>query len=147
MIDGPTQALLRAVVRCELRSLLQYLAESFPWTTSDREAVVGSLQRMSADIRSAVGKITRFLTRNQVDLPYLGAFSMDFTTINFIGLDYALSRLVKDERRTIADLESQLHELGEGDAKELLRELLGVKQSHLHELESFAGQVPATTVR
>jgi hypothetical protein len=147
VIDAPTQALLQEVVRRESRSLLQYLAESFPWTTPDKEAVVSAIQRMAAESRDVTVKITRLLRRSQVDLPYLGAFPMEFTTINFIGLDYALSRVVKDEGGMVEFLESQVKTLEEGEAKDLVEELLAVKRRHLKELEAFAGQVPATTLR
>jgi hypothetical protein len=147
VIDAQTQTLLREVVRRTQRSRLQYLAESFPWTTPDREAVVAALHRMSAESREAASKIARFLRRNHADQPYLGAFPMEFTNSNFIGLDYALARLVKEEREMAAYLESQLHSLADGEANELLAKLLANTQAHVKELEAFAVEVPATTLR
>jgi hypothetical protein len=147
VIDAQTQMLLQETVRREQRSLLQYLAEAFPWTTPGGEAVVAAIGRMSVESQEAVVKITRFLLRNHVELSYLGAFAMDYTNSNFIGLDYALVQLVDEEHYTAAFLEGQLPSLTEGKGKELLENLLAVKKAHLREMETLAGAAPATTVR
>jgi hypothetical protein len=147
VIDSRTENIMREVARRELRSLLQYLAESFPWATPDKAPIAGALRQMAAQSRDVVGKITRFLRRHHAGFPCLGAFPMDFTNINFIGLDYALARLVKDETRMLADLGMYQLDVADGEAKALIADLIAVKQAHLKELESFAGQVPATTLR
>ena len=38
MLDDRTAQLLEGVVRRESRSLLQYVAEAFPWTTPEEQA-------------------------------------------------------------------------------------------------------------
>jgi glycine cleavage system regulatory protein len=147
VLDAPTQTLLQDILRRESRSLLQYLQESFPWTTSDRQSAVAQVRAMSQEERDALTRVARFLIRHQIDLPYLGSFPMDFTTINFIGLDYAVPLLVKSEREAIADLEHDLPQIANADARGLVQEILTVKQRHLKDLENLAAGLPATTLR
>jgi hypothetical protein len=146
-MDPQTQTLLQEVLRRESRSLLQYLAESYPWTTEDKHAVVDRLQHLCAEERDAAGRIARYLTRHHVPLPYLGSYPMDFTTINFIGVDYALSRLLKATHLEIAMLEMELNQVSDSEARELLEDLLAMKQNHLEELQKLGTSLPSTTLR
>jgi rubrerythrin len=147
VLDAQTQTLLQSILRRESRSLLQYLQESFPWTTLDKQSAVAQVQKMSQEERDAATRLARFLGRHQIDLPYLGSFPMDFTTINFIGLDYATPLLVKSEREALAELERELPQVTDAEARGLVQEIIAVKQRHLKDLENLATGLPATTLR
>ena len=147
VLDAQTQTLLQEIFHRESRSLLQYLQESFPWTTAENQAAVVQLKKMSAEEREGAARVARFLRRHQIDLPYLGSFPMEFTTINFIGLDYAAPLLVKSERAAVADLERDLSRITDSEARSLVQGILTVKQRHLKDLETLAAAVPATTLR
>jgi hypothetical protein len=147
VIDAKTQTLLQDVLRRESRSLLQYLTESFPWTTSDKQAAVATLQRLAEEERESAARVADYLRRHQIPLPYLGAFPMEFTTINFIGLDYAVPLLVQAGRGALANLERDLHNLRDPDARALVQELAAVEGRHIKELEALAEGLPAATLR
>jgi hypothetical protein len=147
VIDATTQAILQDIFRRENRSLLQYLAASFPWTTPERQAVVSHLQTWAAQEQDIVAGIAGYLQRNQAELPYLGAFPMDFTTINFIGLDYAVPRIIEAEKRDLADLQRDLHTLADPTGRDLVEELVAVKEQYLKELQELAPGLPAATLR
>jgi hypothetical protein len=147
VLDAQTQTLLQEIFHRESRSLLQYLQESFPWTTAENQAAVAQVKKMSAEERDGAARVARFLRRHQIDLPYLGAFPMDFTNINFIGLDYAVPLLVKSERAAIAELEQDLKLITDPGAQSLVQDILTVKQRHLKDLETLASGMPATTLR
>jgi hypothetical protein len=147
VINAQTQTLLRDILRCESRSLLQYLTESFPWTTPEKQDAVATLHRLSAEERDSAARIAGFLLHNHVDLPYLGAFPTEFTTINFISMDFAVPLLLQSERRALADLERDLNNLGDPEARELVQELVSVKERHIKELETLAGGLPAAPLR
>jgi len=147
VIDATTQAILQEVFRRESRSLLRYLTESFPWTTPERQAAVTLLQTWSLQEQEILAGIARYLQRHQVELPYLGAFPMDFTTINFIGLDYAVPRIIEAEKRDLADLQRDLNNLADGTARDLVEALIAVKEQHLKELQELAPGLPAATLR
>jgi hypothetical protein len=146
-MDARTETLLQQLFRRESRSLLLYLTESFPWTPTDKHAAVERLHQLSAQQRESTVKLGQFLQKHRIPLPYLGAFPMDFTTINFIGLDYAVPLLVKDEQEAIAELESDLDRLSDAEARALVREILGEKRHLLKELEALGAALPATTLR
>ena len=106
---SPAMPLLRSVIRREGRSLLQYVSEAFPWTTPASpiagEASAAWPPRSATPSRA----LMRFLRRQHATPPYLGAFPMGFTTINFVSLDHLLPLLVDEQRpRAIADLERDL---------------------------------------
>jgi hypothetical protein len=147
VLDGQTQNVLQTVIRRESRSLLQYLTESFPWTTPERQAAVDELKRLAEEDRAAVARVADYLRRNQVPQPYLGPFPTEFTNINFIGLDYAVRLLVKAQQRAIDNLEGDLRQLSDEGARDLVRELITIKHAHLKDLEALAADLPAATRR
>jgi hypothetical protein len=146
-MDARAQTLLQQLFRRESRSLLEYLTESFPWTPADKHAAVERLHQLSSQQRESTVKLAQFLQRHHIPLPYLGAFPMDFTTINFIGLDYAVPLLVKDEQEAIGELETDLGRLADAEARALVQEILGEKRHLLKELETLGTSLPATTLR
>jgi rubrerythrin len=105
------------------------------------------LHRLSAQQRESAVKLAHIFQRHHVALPYLGAFPMDFTNINFIGLDYAVPLLVKDEQQAVAELERDLDRLTDTEARGVVQELLREKRQLLKELEALATGLPATTLR
>jgi hypothetical protein len=147
VIDEPTQRVLQEILRRESRSLLQYLSESFPWTTPDHQAAVAELNRLAGEERQGAGWVADFLRRHHVAPAYLGPFPMDFTNINFIGLDYAVLLLRRDVRGALAALESDLPKLHDEGARKLVRELITVKQCHEKDLQALATDLPAATRR
>ncbi|MGH7168769.1 MAG: hypothetical protein ACRELG_00635, partial [Gemmataceae bacterium] len=74
MIDAHSQRLLQDVLRRESRSVLTYVAEAYPWTTSTRTKALMDLQQIIAAEREAVVDLGRFLVRQRVPLPYLPSY-------------------------------------------------------------------------
>jgi hypothetical protein len=147
MIDAHTQTLLQGILLRESRSLLQYLDESFPWTTPEGQAAATRLKQLAGEERAAAGKVADFLRRHRIAPPYLGAFPEEFTSVNFIGLDYAVARLVKAEERALARLESDLGQLEDKEARDLVGELIQEKQRHVKDLQALADGLPSATRR
>src|SRR5690242_19805271 len=117
MIDAPTYTLLQGLMRREGRSLLQYVREAFPWTNAEEGDALARLRTIIEEEDRSLAALGRFLTRNHRTLPYLGSFPMDFTTLNFVSLDHLLPQLVDSQRRAIADLERDLNNLGDPEAR------------------------------
>jgi hypothetical protein len=122
----------------ESRSLLQYVADSYPWATPEEQGALGQLQHVIDEEREGAGELGRFLTRHRLALPYLGAYPAEFTNANFIALDYLLPRLAADERRVIATLEQQIPMLQDAEAHALVQKILDRKRQHLTILEGLA---------
>ena len=138
MIDERDSALLKDVLRRESRSFLHYVADSFPWTTSNENDALGTLQKMIEEEREATAELGRFLYRQRQTLPYLGAYPSHFTTLNYVALDFLLPKLAEEERAEIAGLERDLKELIDPEARAEIDNLLRIKRQHLQTIDTFA---------
>jgi hypothetical protein len=137
-MDAALGARLQQLIRSESRSLLQYVSESFPWTTAHDQAVREALQRFACEETEAIARLTRQLTKHHVTQPFQGSYPMSFTTVNFCSLSYLLPRLIDDQKARIADVERVFHMLEGGEIKDLLAQLLVLKKQHLSQLGGFA---------
>ncbi len=144
MIDAATQSLLRDIVRREGRSLLQYVRDAFPWISAREPEALPQLHKLTDEELEAAAALNQFLIRHRVTPPYLGAYPMAFTNINYVSLDHLLPQLVDYERRAIADLERDLGKLSQEAARAQVQQLLEMKQRHLKTLESLATAHPDT---
>jgi hypothetical protein len=137
VIAAPDAARLEAAIRREGRSLLQYVSEAYPWTGSPGDGTPDQVRELAREERDALAVLTKFLARRRHTVPYLGAFPMAFTTMNFVSLDYLLPRLVEDGRRSVAALERDRAALTDADAKTELDRLTDLKRRHLKALEAL----------
>jgi hypothetical protein len=142
VIDSQSQTLLQEVLRREGRSELMYVAEAYPWAAARGEAARAALQALTREESDALTALGRWLMRQRVPLPYLGAFPTGFTTINFLALDYLLPRLRDLQREAVARLERDAHAATSPEARAQLESLLALKKRHLATLESLASPAP-----
>ncbi|HWY87241.1 MAG TPA: hypothetical protein VNX28_10980 [Gemmataceae bacterium] len=138
-MDAATAALLQEMVRKEGRSLLQYVSESVPWTTPKNHEALPVLLDLVREEQEGAAAIVKLLLKHRVRPPYLGAYPMSFTTINYMSLDFLLPYLIDFEKRRIAELEQDLTVVSDEEAKHLLRTLLEMKQRHLLTLRNLGG--------
>jgi hypothetical protein len=138
VIATPDAALLEAIIRREGRSLLQYQSEAFPWPKTSGDPTPEKVRQLAREERDAVGSLVRFLSRRRHTVPYLGAFPMAFTTMNFVSLDFVLPRLAEDGRRAVADLERDRAALTDAEARAEVDRFLEMKRRHLKALEALA---------
>jgi hypothetical protein len=138
VIDTTTQALLQEIVRRESRSVLMYVGDAFPWTTSRGEETLERLRRLVTAERGAIAALGQYLVRRHLPPPYTASYPSNFTTINFLALDYLLPRLVEHERRSLADLERDLPRIADAEARAEVDKLAAVKRRHLAELQELA---------
>jgi hypothetical protein len=146
-MDDATRDLLPEIVRRESRSLLSYVGDAFPWTTSQGGPALQRLQQLVAAEREAVAALGRFLTRRRLPLAYTGSYPSSFTTINFLALEHILPRLAAWEKRSVAELERDVAALrGDADARALAERLLALKRENLTTLEAMAAAHAPSTV-
>ena len=147
MMDGASQELLQRVLRRESLALLQYAREAFPWTRIGEDKALAELRDVIDEDRQALADLGRFLTRRRVPLPYIGSYPADFTTVNFISLDYLLPRLLAEQRREVGTLEAEVPAATDPEAREQLVRLLDLKRRHLGVLERLAAENRQPAVR
>jgi hypothetical protein len=142
--DSATIAVVQNIVRRESRSLLQYIQEAYPWTRTDEQPVLTELAKLTAEeAKSTTGLATYLLRRLHAHLPHLGQYPQQFTSINYVGLDFLLPRLLQDQRHAIAELEKDLGKLTCTDARTQVEKVLEMKRRHLKKLEELAAPVAA----
>lgn len=146
MIDARTRDQLLEIVGRASRSLLQFVGEAFPWTTAEKSQAVDRLQRLVAEEAQATNALARFLQRQHVVVPTLPPYPMAFTSLPFVSLDYLLPHLIAYQRKAVADLERDVRELGDADARAAVQTVLELKRRHLKQLEELAGAASAATV-
>src|SRR5438445_13733045 len=138
MLDARTQARLQGILRRESRSFLQYVRDSFPWTSPGEEGALVQLQTLIEEERTANAALARFLIRDRIPVPHLGPYPVAFTTLNFVSLDHLLPLLVDAERRSILELEKDLIGFADSDCRLEIQKLLDMKRQHLKALEALA---------
>src|SRR5262245_49072731 len=136
-MDAQTQAILQDIVRRESRSLLLYIGDAFPWTNSNGEARLATLRQAIRAVANAVTELGRFLVKNPVTPPPLGAYPASFTSWNFIALAYLVPRLLDAERRSIEALEADRKRIQGDGARAQVDALLGHKRHALRVLEGL----------
>jgi len=137
VIEASKQDLLRSLVRKEGRSLLQYVAESFPWTKPEDHGLVRRVLALAHTEGELLSRLIRLLLKLRIGSPPLGAYPQSFTTINFMSLDYLLPLLREDQRARIADIEMLITQFPDGDIRTLLLEFADEKAKHLDFLNNF----------
>jgi hypothetical protein len=142
VIDAPTQALLQAIVRRESRSLLQYVRDAFPWTSTREHEALGQIQKLIDEELQAAADLNRFLIRHHANTAYLGPYPMSFAAINYVSLDHLLPLVVDNEQQAVARLQSDLTRLADPDARTQVQKILDMKQRHLKVLEGLASARP-----
>lgn len=139
-------AILQEVLGREGSSLLQYARDSYPWATREKRIVLERLNEIIEDEQKSAAVIASLLARSHYPLPALGAYPSDFTTINFISLDYLLPELVEAQRRAIDSIEAEVVQLADDRARATVEGLLDTKVRDLKVLEDLAASRPETAV-
>jgi hypothetical protein len=144
VMDVQTSSRLQNLIRREGRSLLQYASESFPWGTSRDAAAIAQILDLARAESARVTALARQLIKQRVPPPYLGAYPMYFTTLNFLALDRLLPLLVEHQQTDLAHLEEDLKHVQDGAFRPALQQLLELKRQHLKQLETLRPAASST---
>lgn len=136
-MDVPSAKLLLEVVRRESLSLLTYVGDAFPWTAKSGDTALAQLRQIVAEHKQAVAALGRLLARWHVPLGFTGSYPSEFTAINFLSLNYILTRLVESESRSLATLEAEMFKVTDTEVHTALEHLLTMKRDHLARLKSL----------
>ncbi len=135
MIDLDTLTVLSKHIRRTGNSLLQYSAESYPWTRDvEGRASLAALRQMLRHEHRATASLVKSLLRQRVPPPHLDPFPMHFTNFNFLGVDRLLALLIEDQRQKAGELEADVKSVRDPEARTLVQHLLDVKRGNLDEL-------------
>ncbi len=138
MLDRRTTTALHRVFITIYRSLPMYLTYASPWTHRGDEPIVDVLRHIVADHKAICERIAQYLQEHQVPVD-TGDYSMGFTDLHDLSLDYLVSRLIRCQQQDIAVIAAGVSELASVPAaKTLAEEALGAARAHLEALEGLA---------
>ena len=144
MIESRELSVLQGIVRRESRSLLPYIRDSFPWIRNGERSEYDQIREFAQEEQEGAAELTRWLARRRHNVPYLGSYPSNFTTINYVALDYIVPKLVADERRGLTELQQDLASVADPEARAILEKIAATKRTHLKALEEFAMQSGST---
>jgi hypothetical protein len=147
MIDPRTQALLQHILRRASRSLLQYVSEAYPWVGQNENDVIGQVRRVIEEERQAIEQLARFLRRQHIGLPYLGAYPGTFMSMNYVSLDHLLQVLCDYQRKMVAELERNHGPVSDPAARAEIDKLLTLARQHAKTLDALAAAHPEVAVK
>lgn len=143
MIDAATRAVLNAILRRESLSLLAYVGDAYPWTTTAGGPGLIMLNKLVRQEVNAISSLGRFLVRQKVAPGFIGSYPASFTSFNFVALGFLVPRLLDESQRNIAQIQADLSKIPQGPARLEVERLLGVKKMTLAGLESLASSALA----
>ena len=118
-------------------SLLNYLSEAPPWTHPGNEELVGATRGIVAD-HEHHSQLLADAIEDRDGCLASSSFPMTFLSLNDLGLDYLLVRLIENQRSNIQAAEQCMAELVEDpQAWSLASEVLGSERAHLDIMKEF----------
>jgi hypothetical protein len=129
--------LVQGIVRRQMRSLAQYVSDSFPWPNGDSTVSEAVFQSLAGEERDVVAPLIGLLTRDGAPMPYFGSYPMSFTSSNFVSLASMLPVLQAYDRQAVMQLEQDIAQLKDAEARDLAGGLLEMLKRHIQRLESI----------
>src|SRR5262245_66178841 len=94
--------------------------------------------------REGAAALSRFLQKNRLTPPYLGAYPSYFTSYNYLALERVVALLVEHQKSDIAALEDDLAGIHDAECRKQVQQLVETKKSHLKQLDSLPPSDPRT---
>ncbi|MEQ9410399.1 MAG: hypothetical protein RIK87_21875 [Fuerstiella sp.] len=117
-----TESILNSVLIDMARSLLQYVAESWPWVRGDAQSVEEQVLVIAARQRQDVADIAALLTKREHYIDF-GSFPTEYTDLQFLALSTLFEWLHNSQATVLASIQTGLQKVrdaGDSEAAELL---------------------------
>jgi hypothetical protein len=142
MNNSAWTATLLDVLQRERRSLLPFVAEAYPWASAGEEAALARLRAMIEEEQQAAVRLALYLQHRHVTVPPVGPFPLRYTTLNFVSLDFLVPSLIAEQKQRIAELDRDLPQLTDPEARQQVQAFREMKVRHLKALEELTAQAP-----
>ena len=117
--------------RRENRSFLQYVSQATPWFRDEDRPLVDKVKQLAAEETAALDKFADWMESKHIPLPHLGAFPSKFTNYNHVDIRKLMKPLVDEQRKELADLETDAGSLTDADARLAVKSLVELNRAHL----------------
>lgn len=143
MHDPRTNQILNQALIRVYRSLLQYAAECWPWASANAQAEQATITEMGLRQQSTVRNLVELLTHRGWPIEFSN-YPNGYTDHHYVGLDFLLGEIIKDEEELIADLQGDEAQLAsDPEGAKLIAHVLDAERSHLVKLRELAAATPA----
>lgn len=141
MMLTAAEPILNDVLIALHRSLLQYMADASPWSDEQSASSIAPLAEEAASQAETVEGLTELLRERGFPVAF-GTYA-DFSNLNYLSLDYLLTRVVRNQATVVAacDSAAALLEDHPEDA-ELIREIATSERDRLVHLKSLVSARP-----
>lgn len=137
-MSEPWGPIVKGIVERERRTLLQFVADVFPWAKVSEEPAVATLRKLIDEEQRAAIKLAVLLDRHHIALPPADPFPLSFAALFFVSLDFLLPHLIEHEKQDISHLERDLPRIEKHEIKKPVEALLELKRRHLTTLQELA---------
>lgn len=123
---NPANTILNDVLIDMARSLLQYVSESFPWTSTTKQEIGEQVNVVAARQRQDVTEIVDLLTGREHFVDF-GAFPTEYTDLQFLALDKLFDDLTTSQSalcEQISAAAAELSAIEDEEAAALLTSIL-----------------------
>ncbi len=122
------------------RSLLQYVGESWPWTSADEQETQRSITSLIDDQQQDVLALAERMNERHHSIDF-GTYPTEYTSLHYVSLDYLLDELVLNQQAKVRACDELLMQSESGEQPEvaaLLQETTSREQRILAELRHLA---------
>ena len=134
-MDTSTVEILNQLLVTHSRSLPMYLASARPHRRRGDDKAAEVLAHIVEDQRLMVDRIAEFIEDADGTID-AGEFSMEFTDLHDLSMDYIMQRVITYQKNEIAEIKYLSGQLdGQLRTKALAQEALGAANAHLQSLE------------
>ena len=129
-----------------LRSLLQYVAESWPWTEDGASPQARQkVDQLVARQRAHVERIRDLLYDRHWPIDF-GMYPAEYTDLHYLALDYLLRQLAANQQALVESIERTLGECeGDDQAAAVVREIVQDERDIARELQALASSTVLTS--
>jgi hypothetical protein len=122
------------------RSLLQYVGEAWPWSSSVDADERQKIDEIVARQKVQIARLADFLADRNWMIDF-GSYPTEYTDLHYVALDYLLRELIANQQAIVGQTVQTLLLCDEDpEAAVLLNELRSDQQAALQQLQSLAAR-------
>lgn len=120
------------------RSLLQYMADAWPWTGESEKTERDKIDVLVKRQREQISRLTELLAYRGWSIEF-GSYPTEYTDLHYVALDYLLSQLIENEQGLISEIEQTRTACAvDLKAASLIDEILAEQRDIVTQLEEIA---------
>ena len=116
------------------RSLLQYLNESWLWTTD--ESAAQTIQEMAARQKEHTAALVNLLESMDHDVDH-GTYPTEYTDLHYLSLDFVIGQLINNQESIVSSLKSIHRSALSSEGGDLIDRIQSGEQAILESLQAL----------